>query len=783
MNITTPIEKRLLLVCAALALLGGYAFAQPTSSTYIGPDNGNWNDPANWSPAIVPNNSGTATFDVTIDNKTVNLDIDPTISSLKMPGDAPFLFSTDHSLKIGATDEVGFGDIEFTADQKDVKCDFGDFKAFSNKRLDETAFFLSVNAAAGRTATIQFNGADVVSNNGAPGFMGPGTTRITDENGLDAFRNMFRNEPLGFFQVGPGAGSHYTVAKSVTNEGLFPVFDGGTLTFAQNLTEVGDLRDPDDQQGGFMEAHSQSAGTPSRVIVNGVLTNYDAASKTLSRGRYNLDTAKDGIATFQVLGGAPFDIVHDDASILLNGPGAAILDQNGADALRNLVSSYRLRFIAHDFTTVGSLSSGPDGGITSLLAVRGDSHVNVTGDLSILGGGLELSPIAGYDLMKTRSDSQLSVAGNLSLTDHSYTRFEVSGIDGMARIFVNGRAALAGDLQIFVLPHASIMTSGSLTLLNADAITGAFSNVASGGRVTAYEPTKFLFKGQFDGAISGTLRTTYDSNSLVISDFQPHASMLNISTRLKVQTGDNALIGGFIVRGIGPKKIIVRGMGPSLSGKGVPGALQDPTLELHDSNNAIIASNDNWQDDAKQKAAIQATGIAPGDPRESAIVATLDPGSYTAVLRGANNTIGVGLVEAYDLDHQPAASELANVSTRGRVETGDDVIIGGYIVAAPEPAKLIVRGMGPSLAASNIAGSLQDPTLELHDASGAKIMSNDNWQDNAAQAALIQSAGLAPANSRESALAATLNPGNYTAIVRGKNDTQGIALVEFYKLN
>ena len=140
MNITAKIEKRLLLVCAALSLLGGDAFAQPTSSTYIGPDNGNWNDPANWSPAIVPNNSGTATFDVTIDNKTVNLDIDPTISSLTTPGDFPFLFSTDHTLKSAATDTVGFGDLEFAADSVDVKLDLGNYKAFSGTSLDETAY-------------------------------------------------------------------------------------------------------------------------------------------------------------------------------------------------------------------------------------------------------------------------------------------------------------------------------------------------------------------------------------------------------------------------------------------------------------------------------------------------------------------------------------------------------------------------------------------------------------------------------------------------------------------
>jgi len=781
MNITTRIEKHLLLVCAAFALLGGHAFAQATSSTYVGPDNGNWNDPANWSPAVVPNNNGVATFDVTIDNKTVNLDIDPTISSLTTPGDFPFLLSTDHSLKSATTDTVGFGDLEFTADTVDVKLDLGNYKAFSGTRLDETAWFFVLTAAAGRTATLQFNGAHIVENNGSFSLRGVGTTRIVDQNGADALRDLTHNQLLGFIEVADQA--IYTFPNSITNEGTLAPDHGGTMIFAKDLTQIGDLRDPD-ATGGFLEVVAAfSADLSAKAIINGVLTNYDPVTKTLRRGRYNLEAETDGVVTMQVLGGAFFDIVNNDASILLKG-NAAILDKNNLNALRNLATTTRsLRFAQHDFTTAGSLSSGSDADKIALLSVRGNSHVTVSGDLIIRGGGLEVSPLTDFDLSAPVKNSLLEVKGNLSLAPLGYTRCEVFGGDAMGQIYVNGSATLAGQLQVFILPDAPIATSGSLTLLNADSITGQFSNVASGGRVTAYAPTNLAFNGQFDGVISGTVKATYDNDSLVISDFQPHASMLNISTRLKVQTGDNALIGGFIVNGVGPKKMIVRGIGPSLAAKGVPGVLQDPTLELHDSTGAIVLSNDNWQDDSTQAAEITATGIAPGDPHESAIVATLDPGSYTAVLRGANSTTGVGLVEAYDLDDQPAASELANVSTRGRVETGDDVIIGGYIVGAPEPAKLIVRGMGPSLAASNIAGSLQDPTLELHDASGAKIMSNDNWQDNAAQAALIQSGGLAPADSRESALAVTLNPGNYTAIVRGKNDTQGVALVEFYKLN
>jgi hypothetical protein len=204
-------------------------------------------------------------------------------------------------------------------------------------------------------------------------------------------------------------------------------------------------------------------------------------------------------------------------------------------------------------------------------------------------------------------------------------------------------------------------------------------------------------------------------------------------------------------------------------------------LELLDSSNATLATNNDWQQTQSQE--ISATGIAPTDPHESAIIAALDPGMYTAVLRGANNTGGIGLIEVYDLDPDPASSEFANVSSRGLAGINDEVMIGGYIIGTGNPANLIVRAIGPSLTAKGVAGALQDPTLELHDGSGAKIASNDNWQDDASQASQITTAGLAPTDARESALFATLAPGNYTAIVRGKNNTQGIGLVEFYKLN
>jgi uncharacterized Zn-binding protein involved in type VI secretion len=249
-------------------------------------------------------------------------------------------------------------------------------------------------------------------------------------------------------------------------------------------------------------------------------------------------------------------------------------------------------------------------------------------------------------------------------------------------------------------------------------------------------------------------------------------SLSNISTRGFVQTGDNVFIGGFIVNGTGQKTVVIRGIGPSLGGANIAEPLADPTLELH-SGSAIVASNDNWKD--SQRAAIEATGLAPENDLESAIIATLDPGPYTAILAGKNAGTGVGLVEVYNVN--PAAnSNLANISTRGFVRTGDNVMIGGFILH--DAAEVMVRGLGPSLAGAGVSSSLADPFLELHAQDGTIIASNDDWRES--QQAEIEATGIPPTQDKESAIWRALPPGNYTAIVRGVNNTTGNALVEVY---
>ena len=256
------------------------------------------------------------------------------------------------------------------------------------------------------------------------------------------------------------------------------------------------------------------------------------------------------------------------------------------------------------------------------------------------------------------------------------------------------------------------------------------------------------------------------------------ANFLNISTRARVQTGDRVEIGGFIISGNAPKRVVIRGLGPSLTARGVANALQDPILTLNDVNSAPIVESDNWRE-SQDQAAIEGSSLAPTDDRESAIIVTLNPGAYTAVLRGKNDEQGVGLVEIYDVDGL-STPRLGNISTRAFVGQGDDVMIGGFIAASSTGgnASGVVRALGPSLSGRGVTGALQDPTIELVDANGNPLDFNDNWRDSDGRAQ-IQSSGFAPTDDREAVVVGSFPPGLYTAIVRGKGET-GVGLVEIY---
>ena len=328
--------------------------------------------------------------------------------------------------------------------------------------------------------------------------------------------------------------------------------------------------------------------------------------------------------------------------------------------------------------------------------------------------------------------------------------------------------------------YFSVNNGNSVIVAFSQDPMGDFGDWLSGScpQLHPYVQNAFGCKGQFSDVTSTSpegIALDVIGYDLAPAILPPGVSSLaNISTRGFVQTEDGSLIGGFIVTGTQSKKVIVRAIGPSLP---VSGFLDDPVLELHDAPGALIVSNDNWRTD--QETEVVATGVAPTNDAEAAIVTTLNPGAYTAVVSGSNNGSGVALVEVYDLD-QTVDSTLANISTRGFVGTDDNLLIGGFIVLGDNPAATIIRALGPSLGDNGVKGALQDPELELHDSYGTLVVSNDDWRSD--QESDIIATSIAPDKDAESAIVKTLGPGAYTTIVSGKDNTTGVALVEIYQL-
>ena len=306
-------------------------------------------------------------------------------------------------------------------------------------------------------------------------------------------------------------------------------------------------------------------------------------------------------------------------------------------------------------------------------------------------------------------------------------------------------------------------------LVDVNATTATISNLVTGVTYT-FAVTAYNTAGG-ESAYSNPVSYTMGSATVI-----PPAILANISSRTLVQTGENVMIGGFIVDGIVPKRVALRAIGPSLANAGVSGAMADPVLQVLDSTATVVASNDSWNVPGEEVSAI---GLAPTDAREAALVATLAPGAYSAIVSGKGATTGVALFELYDLD--TATGRVANISTRSRVDTGDNVMIGGFIVVGTTAAPIIVRAIGPSLLANGVTDALLDPTLEVYDSNGALLASNDNWRSD--QEAEIIASTVPPTDDREAAIVATLAPGAYSAVIRGVNNTTGVALVEVYALN
>jgi hypothetical protein len=310
-------------------------------------------------------------------------------------------------------------------------------------------------------------------------------------------------------------------------------------------------------------------------------------------------------------------------------------------------------------------------------------------------------------------------------------------------------------------PYSSMLEVNS----TATTVSGLQNGATYTFAVTAYDTTGA------ESAFSVPVSYTQGSAKVI-----PSAILANISTRSNVQTGDQVMIGGFIVDGVVSKKLALRALGPSLGSAGVVGAMTDPALQVLDSKGSVVAQNDNWNVTGEQ---VSSYGLAPSDSREAALVVSLLPGAYSAIVSGQGNSGGVALFELYDLSAN--FGRAANISTRSLVGTGDQVMIGGFIVGGISANKVIVRAIGPSLGAMGVANVLKNPSLSLYDINGTLIGSNDSWRDN--QEAEIIASSLAPTDDREAAIIATLVPGAYSAIVSGANNTSGVALVEVYALN
>jgi phospholipase/lecithinase/hemolysin len=307
-----------------------------------------------------------------------------------------------------------------------------------------------------------------------------------------------------------------------------------------------------------------------------------------------------------------------------------------------------------------------------------------------------------------------------------------------------------------------------------------FTNITAPAQGSSGNPDQFLFWDDVHPTTAAHYQLAKGANDVITLPPPSPSKIVNLASRLFVDTGERVSIVGFIITGDVSKKVLLRGLGPSLVANNVPTRLANPVLTLFDNAQNVVMTNDDWQQ-SPQAAEIMNSGLAPNDRLESAILISLPPGRYTAVLSGNNGGTGNGIVEAYDLDTAATNSTFANLSTRGYVGGGDNVMIAGLIMGNGDSPIIVLRAIGPTLASAGIMNPLLNPTLELHDGNGAVIVFNDDWKIPQLQA--VRGTKLDPTDDRESAIVNLfLTPGNYTAIVRGKNDTTGVALVEAYRI-
>ena len=478
----------------------------------------------------------------------------------------------------------------------------------------------------------------------------------------------------------------------------------------------------------------------------------------------------------------------DSFDTCVNGGGGGGVRNAGSMAITNCtVSGNSAAGDGFFFANGGGISNSGNLQITSSTIAHNSAFNSASDQFAAFGGGL-------FSSGSTSTGSSIIALNTAPAGPDFFTFTPAGGLQSMGYNIIGNDA----DAIIFSQPTDQVGTDGA-------PIDPLLSPLASNGGPTFTHALQSGSPAINRGDPAAPPQDQRGYGRLGVPDvgaFEfdgvPPSILGNLSTRAFVQTGDNVMIGGFIVEGTESKRVIIRAIGPELTQYGVPNVLADPTLELHGSTGTLIASNDNWEHTiiggiitGDQVHDIMASGDAPGDPRESAIIADLPAGNYTIIVRGVDNTMGVALAEVYDLNPE-SHSILGNVSTRSFVQTDDNVMIGGFIVQGTQPKRVIVRGIGPELGAPpyNIPNALGNPTLELHNGAGTLIASNDNWRQTiiggiimSNQVHDIMASGHAPIDGRESAIIAILQPGNYTAIVRGVNNTTGVGLVEVYDLD
>jgi len=511
-------------------------------STYTGPIGGNWSDPANWSPPIVPNNTPDTKFLVRVPAEFpgVILDLDVHLQKLKLTQDFSGVSPTDFDLRSCATslgvdfggEQFGGGVLYLTSLTRNSVADLGNLADFSGTTFNTGLMVADASAAdPDVTATIRFNGADVYETSGYIGIYGA-RSRIVDENSRNALRHLDHILFNGFLDV--ETGRNFRTTGPLVNEGTLKSIATGfigpdapvTVTIDGDYTGIGYPLYVENQ--GVMDVEAPGPTADATVVIKGKLTNYDAASRTLHKTYYGWEAAGGRSATTQVIGSAgPFDIQTSEAALVLTGPNTGFRDRNGQDALRNLSSSARMLIGDRDFTTVGSFTS------TSRLSIFGDTQFTVNGDLTVAGGFLELWPLTGYayqgaygfPLDPAYLPANLLVTGSFNLPGQSILLFHVYDANTLATMSVNGAVTLAGSLQSGVDDVSLLSQSDTITVMTANQIVGQFANVPSGGRVNSY--ALFDLLGNPTGDPNGSFLVTYDDTTLVLSDFQPAEGALN----------------------------------------------------------------------------------------------------------------------------------------------------------------------------------------------------------------------------------------------------------------